>query len=396
MDAFYAAVEQLDDPKLRNRPILVGPKGGRGVVLTASYEARPFNVGSGMPMVEARRRCPEALIVPPRFERYRELSRRIMNVFDNFSPDVEPISLDEAFLDMSGAEHLFGSPENMGMKLKRAVQEATGGLTASVGISATKFVAKVASAFQKPDGLTIVPAGRAIDWLSPQPVSVLWGAGPKTQQRLAALGFNTVGDIAQHGPDAIERALGQIGRRFFALATATDARDVQSSRNAKSLSSERTLNRDVSDPVAVRLHLRKAADVLAARLRENNLVANGVRVKLKRADFRTVSRQRQLKNPTDGSDLVYTIAIELADALLEHAPFRLIGIGAYDLQSRKATAQIDMLDQASGRAGKLDKLVDEARARFGPGSLRRARQVADQTVLDEAPNMDFMKEKRRF
>ncbi|HVS23171.1 MAG TPA: DNA polymerase IV, partial [Gammaproteobacteria bacterium] len=191
MDAFYAAIEQLDDPALRGRPLLIGPPSARGVVLTASYEARPFGVGSAMPMARARRLCPQALVVPPRFERYQEVSQSIMELFASFSPSVEPLSLDEAFLDMTGSERLFGSPEEIGRRLKQAVRDATGGLTASVGISGTKYVAKVASGHAKPDGLTIVAPADAADWLAPQPVRNLWGAGPKTVERLERLGLAT-------------------------------------------------------------------------------------------------------------------------------------------------------------------------------------------------------------
>ena len=199
MDAFYAAIEQLDDPSLRGRPLLVGPPSSRGVVLTASYEARPYGVGSAMPMAKARRLCPKAVIVPPRFDRYQEVSATIMNVFSDFSPDVEALSLDEAFLDMTGSEQLFGDPQSIGRRLKTAIREATG-LTASVGLSATKYVAKVASACQKPDGLTVVPPEDAKAWLAPLSVSWLWGAGPKTQARLHQIGMHTIGDVARADP----------------------------------------------------------------------------------------------------------------------------------------------------------------------------------------------------
>jgi len=179
MDAFYAAIEQLDDPSLRGKPLLVGPPSARGVVLTASYEARPYGVGSAMPMAQARRMCPSAIVVPPRFDRYQEVSRTIMEVFSNFSPEVEALSLDEAFLDMSGSEGLFGDPVSIGRRLKTAICDATGGLTASVGLSATKYVAKVASACRKPDGLTVVSPEDAKAWLAPLSVSWLWGAGPR-------------------------------------------------------------------------------------------------------------------------------------------------------------------------------------------------------------------------
>jgi len=203
MDALYAAVEQLDDPALRGRPILVGSSSNRGVVLTASYEARPYGVGSAMPMARAKRLCPKALMIPPRFDRYQEISRTIMRVFSDFSPEVETLSLDEAFLDMTGSERLFGDPQSIGRRLKDAVREATHGLTASVGVSATKYVAKVASARRKPDGLAVVPPDQAKAWLAPLPICWLWGAGPKTEVRLHQMGLQTIGDVAAIDPKVL-------------------------------------------------------------------------------------------------------------------------------------------------------------------------------------------------
>ena len=211
MDAFYAAVEQLDHPELRGRPVLVGPRSERGVVLTASYEARPYGVGSAMPIARARRLCPDAVTVPPRFDRYEELSRAIMRVFGDFSPCVEALSLDEAFIELSGAERIFGPPARMGKRIKDAVREATG-LTASVGVSATKYVAKAGSSYRKPDGLTVVPAREAKAWLAPQPVSRLFGAGPKTVPKLHALGLRTIGDVARCDPRVLHRGPWQHGR----------------------------------------------------------------------------------------------------------------------------------------------------------------------------------------
>lgn len=262
MDAFYAAVEQLDNPALRGRPVLVGPRSARGVVLTASYEARPYGVGSAMPMAKARRLCPNAVIVPPRFDRYQEVSRTILRVFSDFSPEVEALSLDEAFLDMTGAEQLFGDPQSMGRRLKDAVREATGGLTASVGLSANKYVAKVASACQKPDGLTLVPPVEARAWLAPLPVSWLWGAGPKNQTRLFQIGLRTIGEVAEADPDFLFAKLGKVGLHFHALAHAEDCRPVIGGRSSKSIGSERTLEKDVSEKSLIKAHLRQSADAI--------------------------------------------------------------------------------------------------------------------------------------
>ena len=298
MDAFYAAIEQLDDPSLRGRPLLVGPPSPRGVVLTASYEARPYGVGSAMPMAKARRLCPKAVIVPPRFDRYQEVSTTIMKVFSDFSPEVEALSLDEAFLDMTGSEQLFGHPESIGRRLKTAIREATG-LTASVGLSATKYVAKVASAYQKPDGLTVVPPEDAKAWLAPLSVSWLWGAGPKTQVRFHQLGMHTIADVAKADVQFLSASLGRAGLHFHTLAHAEDPRPVIGRRASKSIGSEHTLDEDVHERADIRFHLRRSADTIGRRLRKKNYVAFGVCVKLKTTDFQMVTRQQRLNEPTD-------------------------------------------------------------------------------------------------
>jgi DNA polymerase-4 len=392
MDAFYAAVEQLDDPALRGRPVLVGPKSDRGVVLTASYEARPRHVGSAMPMALARKRCPDAVVVPPRFERYSEISAKIMGVFADFSPAVEPISLDEAFLDMTGSAHIFGPPEVFGRRLKAAVRDATGGLTVSVGVSGTKYVAKVASGYDKPDGLTIVPPETAQAWLAPQPVAVLWGAGPKTKHKLAKLGLRTVGDVAAWNEGRLAETLGQTGRHFYALAHGQDPRPVATSRRAKSLSSERTLRQDVERSEEICFHLRKAAEDVARRLRRRAIVARGVRVKLKRNDFRILTRQRRLADPTCASDVLYRVAESLLAEFEDPGPFRLIGVAAFDLETAADEAQLDLLAAGTERGDRLDRLLDEVTERFGPGTVQWARDLERDTVIDGGVTLDFLRD----
>lgn len=331
MDSFYAAVEQLDDRSLRGKPILVGSSSRRGVVLTASYEARPFGVGSAMPMAKARRRCPDAIVVPPRFDRYQEVSRTIMRVFGDFSPAVEALSLDEAFLDMTGAVGLFGAPEEIGTKIKAAVREQTNGLTASVGISATKYVAKVASARHKPDGLTIVEPAEAKAWLAPLKVDWLWGAGPKTLPRLHRLGLKTIGDVAGADRALLLQELGKAGLRFHDLANAQDDREVAGHRTHKSIGSEHTLEADISDRDEIKRHLRRSAERIGRRLRQKGERASGVTVKLKTAGFRSLTRQRRLKEPTDLAETLYGTGTELLNAFEHSGPFRLVGMTAYDL-----------------------------------------------------------------
>ena len=389
MDAFYAAVEQLDDPSLRGLPILVGPQTRRGVVLTASYEARPFKVGSAMPMAEARRRCPQATIVPPRFDRYEEISAVIMNVFADFSPVVEPLSLDEAFLDMTGSANIFGSPRSMGEQLKDAVREATGGLTASVGLSATKYVAKVASAHDKPNGLTVIEAEDAQAWLAPQSIARLWGAGAKTQARLRKLGYETIGDVAASARERLIEQLGSAGGHFYELAHARDPRPVASDRAAKSIGSERTLHEDVSSASDIKAHLRHSADKIGKRLRRKGLVAGGVRVKLKTSGFQLLSRQCVLKEPTDLADALYLAGTGLLSQFDDPGPFRLIGMAAFELTDGHDPQQLGLLGD-NERQRRLETTLDEIDQRFGDDMVHRADDLSHTREPRLSSDIDFL------
>jgi DNA polymerase-4 len=389
MDAFYAAIEQLDDPTLRGRPVLVGPPSGRGVVLTASYEARPYGVGSAMPMAHARRKCRNAVIVPPRFDRYQEVSTTIMRVFSDFSPNVEPLSLDEAFIDMTGSEELFGDPKSIGRRLKVAVREATGGLTASVGLSATKYVAKVASAFQKPDGLTVVPPEEAKSWLAPLPVSRLWGAGPKTQARLHELGLLTIGNVAKADPQFLLAKLGNAGGHFHTLAQAEDPRPVLGRRASKSIGSEHTLDQDVREKADIKFHLRRSADTIGRRLRKKNYLAFGVGIKLKTADFHIVTRQHRLSEPTDVAARLYCVGVDLLNDLDHPGPFRLVGLVAYDLAGANDVMQLDLFS-AFARQRKLELAIDGLAERFGTNVVCRADDLNKHPGMRLAPTLDFL------
>ena len=392
MDAFYAAIEQLDDPALRGRPLLVGPNSARGVVLTASYEARPFGVGSAMPMQRARRLCPQALIVPPRFERYQEVSKQLMDVLGDFSPQVEALSLDEAFLDMTGSERLFGAPAAIGARIKAAVRDATGGLTASVGISGTRYVAKVASGHRKPDGLTIVPPDEARAWLAPLPVESLWGAGAKTAKRLRDAGYETIGQVARAGADALARRFGAMGVRFHEIANAVDPRTVAVSRSAHSMGSERTLAVDVSEPRELRLYLRAAAETVAQRLRRRGLVAGGIRIKLKRSDFQIITRQDQLAAPTDVSAVLSTKAVELLAHVADAGPFRLVGLAAFELARAAPDAQLSLLPAAGVRDRGLETTIDALEEKFGPGVVQRGGDLYGDRGVGIPTNLDFLDE----
>ena len=389
MDAFYAAIEQLDDASLRGRPLLVGPPSARGVVLTASYEARPYGVGSAMPMAKARRMCPNAVIIPPRFDRYQEVSATIMRVFSDFSPDVEALSLDEAFLDMTGSEQLFGDPESIGRRLKAAIRDATGGLTASLGLSVTKYVAKVASAFQKPDGLTVVPPEEAKAWLAPLSVSWLWGAGPKTQARLHQLGLHTIGDVAHADPRFLSTKLGSTGVHFHTLAHAEDPRAVIGRRASKSIGSEHTLDEDVHNKADIRFHLRRSADTVARRLRKKNSAAFGVGIKLKTTEFQILTRQHRLSEPTDVAERLYAVGVALLDHVDHPGPFRLIGLVAYDLVDIDDVVQLDLFSTLA-RQRKLEVAIDGLADRFGTNVVYRADDLNKPPRTRLAPTLDVV------
>ena len=390
MDAFYASVEQLDDPSLCGRALVVGPNSYRGVVLTASYEARQYGVKSAMPMAEARRRCPDMTIVPPRFDRYQEVSSTIMSVFENFSPQVEAISLDEAFLDMSGAEKIFGPPLRMAKQIQDAVTDATDGLTASVGIASTKYVAKVASDFNKPTGLTIVEPDDAIEWLDPMPVKRLWGAGPKTIPRLESLGLYTIGDVRRADPAWIQRHLGRAGRHFQSLANAQDPRRVARKRVARSMGSDRTLRDDVSKREDIEHYLRRSADRIGRRLRDKKYLCRGVRVKLKTTDFKSLSKQAQLTEPTDSSQILFDTGCSLLEQFERQNQYRLVGLAVYDLIRADETSQLDLFSE-KGKPQALERTIDQLVKRFGDDVIKRASDIGNRgTISDVSPTLDFI------
>ena len=370
---------------------MVGSPTDRGVVLTASYEARPYGVGSAMPMAQARRKCPDALIIPPRFDRYQQVSKMIMGAFADFSPHVEALSLDEAFLDMTGSEELFGAPELMGHHLKLAIREVTGGLTASVGLSSTKYVAKVASAFRKPDGLTVVPPEGAKAWLAPLPVSRLWGVGPKTQDRLQQLGLRTIGSVAEADPSSFPPSSEAPVFTSIPWPMREDPRPVLGSRMSKSIGSENTLARDVSEKADIKFHMRRSADVIGRRLRKKNYLAFGVGLKLKTAQFEIISRQHRLSEPTDVAERLYSVALNLLEHVDHSGPFRLVGLVAYDLVGSDDLAQPDLFNTL-GRRRQLEVAIDNLAARFGINVVKRADDLDDPTGMRLSATLDHLED----
>jgi DNA polymerase IV len=277
---------------------------------------------------------------------------------------------------MTGSEQLFGGPESIGRRLKAAIRDATGGLTASVGLSATKYVAKVASACQKPDGLTVVPPEEAKAWLAPLPVSRLWGVGPKNEARLHRLGLHTIGDVADADPQFLSAKLGSAGLRFHSLAGAEDPRPVNGQRASKSVGSEQTLDRDVREKADIKLHLRRSADTIGRRLRKKGYVAFGVGAKLKTTGFEILSRRRQLSEPTDVADRLYSVAVELLNEFDHSGPFRLVGMVAYDLVGIDDLVQLDLFSTLA-RQRRLEVAIDDLAERFGTNVVHRANDLTN-------------------
>ncbi|MGC6416671.1 MAG: DNA polymerase IV [Bradymonadia bacterium] len=342
MDAFYASVEELDNPALRNKPLAVGGSTQRGVVATSNYHARQFGVRSATPMATALRRCPQLTIVRPRMERYKEISRIVMEVFKTFTGLVEPLSLDEAFLDMTTAVSAFPTPEHMGHAIQRAVFDATGGLTVSVGVATTKLVAKIASDFQKPNGLTVVFPEQVVDFLRPLPVSHLWGVGPKAVKRLHMLELKTIGDIA-NASDAVLGQLGPTGQSYRRLARGIDLRPVRQRRRSKSVGWERTLEEDLPLGDALRRECRIATDGMTERLKKRGLRTLGIRLKLKTSDFQIFTRQAMLNQPEQDAQLLFDVVLRLLDQVPSTGPFRLVGVTAFSLLSESDGQQLALL-----------------------------------------------------
>ncbi|MCR2811670.1 DNA polymerase IV [Microbacterium sp. zg.Y1084] len=370
MDAFYAAVEVLDNPALKGRPIIIGGAEGRGVVSSASYEARRFGVRSAMPVGQALRLCPQAIVMPPHFDRYLALSRQVMGIFHSVTPLVEPLSIDEAFLDVHGARRLWGSPAEIARMLRSRVLAETG-LTCSVGVAATKHVAKMASTISKPDGLLIVRADQTQAFLAARPVGALWGVGPKAAAALEGRGIHTVADILATPPGVLDRALGKaMGERVWHLARGIDAREVQTERIEKSVGHEETFHDDIADPAVLRTELRRLADRVGARLRANGWEAHTIALKLRFADFTTLSRSQTLPEPTAVSQRIGDAAWDLFAQIDLRMPVRLIGVRAENLRPAGGGPPALWDDDEDWR--RVEEALDGARERFGRAAVTRA------------------------
>jgi DNA polymerase-4 len=374
-DAFYAAVEKRDDPALRDRPVIVGG-GQRGVVSTACYIARISGVRSAMPMFEARRRCPEAVVVRPRMAVYAEVARAIRAMMEALTPAVEPLSLDEAFLDLTGTARLHGAPPAVLLAgLVRRI-EAELGVSASVGLSHNKFLAKIASDIDKPRGFSVIGQAETAAFLARQPVRVLWGVGPAAQEALAAAGIRGIADLLRWDRGDLTVRFGEMGGRLWSLARGIDARRVSPHEAPRSISRETTLAADTADPDLIDGHLWRLAEQVADRAKARDLAGRTVVLKLKRADHALVTRRRALAEPTQIADRLYRVVRALFDAAPTRGPFRLIGVGLTDLAPDAAADRMaDLLDPAAGRRAAAERATDAIRARFGPEAIVKGRAL---------------------
>lgn len=373
MDAFYASVAERDDPSLRGKAVVVGA-GARGVVLSANYAARKYGIRAAMPVGRAKRMAPHAIFVTPDHQRYSEVSAKVMEIFDSFTPLVEPISLDEAFLDVTGARKLLGTGREIAVEIRRQV-EASEGITCSVGIAPSKFIAKLASGHCKPNGILEIPADRILNFLHPLPVNAIWGVGPKTAETLERLGLRTVADIANLPRATLIRALGQAsGASLYELAWGRDYRDVTPNEPDKSISAAETFAQDIDDPEEILQEFLRLTEKAAARLRENNYYAKTISIKVRFADFSTISRSKTLPLPIDSTHDIYEIAKSLFLALnLDRARLRLVGISLDNL-SEAAPEQLLLGAREKGWR-EADSAIDRAKLRFGGGSVRPGRLI---------------------
>ena len=371
MDAFYASVEERDRPELKGKPLIVGGTAGRGVVAAASYAVRRFGVRSAMPMREALKRCPHAICVAPRMARYKEVSAQVFAIFHEFTPLVEGLSLDEAFLDVTGSERLFGEPAVIGAEIRRRIRAVTE-LTASVGIAPNKSLAKIASDLNKPDGLFCIGPHNLHEVLERLAVERLFGVGAKTLPAVQACGLKTFGDVARAGDEQLWRAFGKHGKAMQARAAGLDERPVVPDREEKSISAEETFDKDIRDAAVLERRLTALADRAAARLRAAGLCAGRVTVKIRRADFTTYTRQCALEPPTQDTAAVCAGAQRLLRTWLAgrgNVALRLLGVGTSELS---AVRQPDLFAEGSARVSRLDSAIDGIRDRFGAQVLTRA------------------------
>lgn len=373
MDAFYAAVEQHDNPSLRGKPVIVGGDAEkRGVVSAASYEARPYGVHSAMPISQAKRLCPQGIFLPVRLGRYQEVSEQIFEILRMYTPLVEPLSLDESFLDVTGSEKLFGPALKIAKEIKKRIFESTG-LTASAGIAPNKFLAKIASDLKKPDGLVEIKPEEVQDFLRNLPISKLWGVGKATEETLKGMGICRVGQLAAYPMEAIERQLGKFGRELVALARGEDDRPVVPEAEAKSISQEETFTPDLWELGTMKKVLLEQSERVAWDLRKQRLKGRTVQLKVRYPDFSLVTRSTTLPSPTDQAIEIYQAALKLLERT-EALPrkTRLLGVGVSNLRPRDEPEQLSLFHSHRLKVERSTEAVDRIRDKFGPQAIKRA------------------------
>ncbi len=377
MDAFFASIEQRDRPALRGQPVLVGGSGPRGVVAAASYEARAFGCHSAQPTSQARRLCPHAIVVPVRGRAYRDVSARVFDILESYTPLVEPLSVDEAFLDVTGSQRLLGDAVTIARDIRGRVSEELN-LTCSVGVAPNKFLAKLASSINKPDALTIIDPDRVRDTLDRLPIGAMWGVGPVTEERLKSIGIHTFADVHGFPIDALERQLGSYAHRLKQLALGEDGRAVTPDGQAKSVSHEQTFGHDLAEADAVRDVLLEQTEAVARRLRKHNLAARSVTVKIRFGDYETITRSATLEEATDRTDLLWRGAAALFDKWARDTfrPVRLIGMGAGNLG--RDQSQMNLFTQKpDARRVNADRAADLIQAKFGREAIHRGAPRTD-------------------
>jgi DNA polymerase-4 len=384
MDAFYASVEVMDDPSLAGKPVIVGgtPE-GRGVVSAASYEARRFGVHSAMSAYRAKKLCPDGVFVRPRMPRYVEISENIRAIFDHYTPVVEPISLDEAFLDVTGSRRLFGTAVEIGRAIKNRIRDEVG-LVASVGVAPNKYLAKLASDLDKPDGFVVITRENARELLADQPVRRLWGVGKQTQKLLAKRGIRTIGDITTTPADELEARLGVLARRLKNLALGIDHRPVVSDWEARSISNERTFARDIADAGDLREIADTLSEMVAKRLRKSGLLAQTVQIKARYPDFTTLTRAVTLAEPTEQTQAIRDAARDLLENKLgrKGRPLRLLGVGVSNFVHPEQETGRLFTDDEREKSTRMDHLIDDLQDRFGTDVIHRGRGRRKRTGAD--------------
>ncbi len=379
MDAFFASVEQRDHPEYRGKPVIVGadPKGGRGrgVVSTCSYEARTFGVHSAMPISKAYKLCPQGIYVPPNGRLYSQVSKEIFEIFYEFTDLVEPLSIDEAFLDVTGSQKLFGNGPEIAGKIKKRILEKEH-LTASVGVAPNKYLAKIASDLEKPDGLVVVSADKVEEFLQSLDISRLWGAGQRTQQTLRKLGIHTIGDLAAYPRDVLKQKFGKMGDHFYRLAHGIDDRAVHSAEGVKSVSNEHTFGSDEADESILLQTLLRLSEKVGYRLRKKGLQGKTVHLKLRYENFSTITRNKTLDHYTDSTEMLYsTVRLLFRKNYQKGRKIRLLGVGISSF-GRQENQQLTLFRAADEQRSELDRLQDILKERFGKNITARAEALA--------------------